>query len=354
MKKYLKLIIGVLIVIAVIVVGYLLWRHLNLTEVLFGPQEEAPTTALPEKLNALTDIPIFDYWVNKKTGVVYYLAEAGQVVKIQNNTQEIVNSQTLNRLNSVASSYDGSYAAVKFNYPAFPTFSIFNTTTNNWQPLPPKTIVVAWSPNSQEILYLDDKMLQISNLATQKNREVLKMTQKELDLKWISDSNVLISENPSIEFPSTIWILNLKNKTLLPLIEKESGLTTQWSNDGEIGIKLHNQNRTPITSLIDKDGTTLAALTFITLPSKCLIENDKAYCAVPKNIREGIVLPDDYYKKAVYFDDNLYLIDLSAGSSKVLLENSDTLIDAEHLELHNNALLFKNRLDGKLYSLEIQ
>ena len=97
----------------------------------------------------------------------------------------------------------------------------------------------------------------------------------------------------------------------------------------------------------------LTPLSFNTLPPKCLIENNKIYCAVPKNINEGIKLPDDYYKKAIYFDDTIYLIDLSNAGVTELKTDSNLTIDAEHLEISNGKLFFKNRLDDKLYSLEL-
>jgi hypothetical protein len=355
-KKYIKIASGIIITIGIIWAGYYFWQRFNLGEVLFGgPKEEQPTAVPRQKLAAITDIPIFDYLINKKTGNFYYFTELGQVVKINSKTyeQEIVNSQTISKLNNISSSYDGAYAAAKFNYPEFPTFSIFNTVTNSWQSLPENTIAAAWSPNSSKLAYINDKSLKILDLTNNKTAQILPLSQREINLIWKDDQTLLLSTVPTASLPTSIWSVNIKNQTIAPFLTDIGTAVINWSNDGQLGLKLRNQNRTPALSVTDDSGTDMTRLNFVTMPNKCLVLSNKIYCGVPKLIREGIVLPDDYYKKAVYFDDNLYLIDLSTGASKILLEKSDTLIDAEHLELFNNQLLFKNRIDGKLYSLEL-
>lgn len=357
MKKYLKITAVILILTAI---GFGIYYFFKKSPVAqdflsgvfpgtFKAGKEAGVQPIAgEKLNTLTQDPIFDYWINSKTGDIYYLTPVGQVIRVSGGQEELINSQTLPRLNQVLASNDGTLAIAKFSYPDFPTFSIFDTVTNSWQPLPPNTIAAAWSPNGPEISYVDDRALKIFNLASKKTSEIIKLTQKELMLHWRKDSRLFLT---SLSGPSAkMMILDAKNKTLLPFLE-ENGLVIQWSANDELGIKLNSVNNRPQTSLIDGNGVTLSQLTFVTLPSKCLIEELKIYCAVPKNIGEGLKLPEDYYKKAVYFDDTFYLINLSDGSVSELKSDLELKIDAEHLELRNNQLLFKNRLDSKLYSL---
>ena len=362
MKKYLKITVSILVVGLVILGAYFLFRNNPTVQKLVvsvfpaskktvrGLGEEAGVPA--PKLQSLTADPIFDYWINSKTGDVYYLNEAGQVLKKSGEAEAtLANSQTVLRLNQITVSFDGTYALAKFNYPNFPTFSVFNTDTNSWQPLPEKTIAAAWSPNAPEIAYLDDKALKTLNITTQKTAEVVKMTQKELFLHWRTDSKILLSA--ASDSVSKILALNLKNKTLEPFLE-EAGVSIQWAKDDRLGIKLNHVNGTNQTSLVDSSGAALSTFTFVTLPSKCAISEDKIYCAIPKDVPERTKLPEDYYKRAVYFDDVFYLIDLETGGySEVPTENPDLVIDADHLEVYNNTLYFKNRLDNKLYSLNL-
>ena len=106
-------------------------------------------------------------------------------------------------------------------------------------------------------------------------------------------------------------------------------------------------------SLIDDLGTVKANLDFTTLPEKCLVSEPQIYCAIPKSIPAKTVLPDDYLKKALYFSDLFYQIDITQNSSLEIFEPTDLVIDAINLKLIDGKLLFINRYDNKLYSLEL-
>ena len=362
-KKILKITFSILIPIAVLWGGYSIWKALTTPDIPPPIGANKPTglaVDLPEaqKLTALSRSAIFDYWVNYKTGAIYFLNLSGQVIKKTGDSEEPANSQTIDKLNSVQPSPDGTFAVAKFNYPALPTFSIFNTVTNAWQPLPQDTIATAWATSSQQLAYLENKnnagTLKILNIVSQKTQEVVKMNQKDVRLAWIDPPEIFfITSSPAADLPSSLWSINIKNKTLKPLIKDESGLTINWSKEGDLGLKLKSDKRAPKISLIDNLGNTLREFSFITLPEKCAIEKGKLYCGIPKFLREGLVLPDDYYKKAVYFQDDLYSIDLASGAVSLLFNGDETLIDACHLSIQGGQLLFINRYDNKLYSLQL-
>lgn len=358
-QKFIKLILAILIPIAILWGGYYLWQIFVVAEPPPEPISQIPTTLVPDlptpaQLTTLTETAIFDYWLNSKTGAVYYLNLAGQVFKISGGAEEGVNSQTLTKLNSAKASPDGTFIVAKFNYPNLPTFSIFNTVTNSWQPLPENTIAAAWSPNSQQLAYLNGDYLKILNVVSQKTQTIAKINQRDVELAWLKSSEILLLIfGPSADLPSSLWSINLTTKVLTPIIKEESGLVINWSEKGNWGLKFNNFNRVPQFSLISDLGNVVKTFSFITLPEKCALGKDKIYCGVPKFLRGGLVLPDDYYKKAVYFKDDLYLIDLATGDISLLYGGDETLIDAYHLTIKNNQLLFINRYDDKLYSLQL-
>ena len=215
-KKYLKPLIIILLITALGATAYYFFKKSsalqNIAVSIFPGSEKLTNTdngdatqTTEQKFQNLINEPIFDYWINSKNGSIYYLNQAGQVIKSSNGSGATVNSQTLPKLNRVSASSDGTYAVAKFNYPQLPTFSVFNTASNAWQALPANTIAAAWSPNSQELIYADNKSLNILNLTSQKTKKVIDLTQKELDLNWVSPQIVLFSAPPTIELSSTIW-----------------------------------------------------------------------------------------------------------------------------------------------------
>src|SRR3989344_6260242 len=218
-KKIIKILVAALILGGIAFGAYYFFRQSPTAQEFLGSvfpgtfKNGAGTGAVPlagQKLKSLTEDAIFDYWINSKTGDVYYLNEAGQVFRLPENSPELANSQTLPKLNKISASSDGTYAVAKFNFPTLPTFSIFDTVTNSWQPLPPNTIAAAWSPNGPEISYVDDRALKIFNLASKKTSEIIKLTQKELMLHWRKDSRLFLT---SLSGPSAkMMILDAKNK----------------------------------------------------------------------------------------------------------------------------------------------
>ena len=319
-----------------------------------GSSENASQSGLEIKSAPISsNSAIFDYWINKENGDIYLINEAGQILKESSgNNEELVNSQTLNKLNSIAPSYNGLFAIAKFNYPFSTIFSIFNTVTSAWSPLPSGTLAAAWSPNSSKIAYIDKTSLKILDLNSQKTQEILKLTQKDIELHWQTESRLLLSTASGSSV--VIYAIDLNKKTITPFLE-ENGLKIHWADNGEFGVKLNYTISQQTASLIDSDGSTLTEFTFKTLPEKCFAGGTLRvlYCAIPKNIPLGLNTINDYYKKALYFDDAIYFIDLKTGAFSEVTANLDSAIDATHLEVFSEKLYFKNRIDNKLYSVQL-
>ena len=364
-QSILKFIIGLIILFGVIWLIYLFGQRFLSRQPL--PPIEKPNGAagltiqdLPQapKLSILTKNPAAAYWINAVTGAVYYLNPARQVIRVTDAGEETVNSQTLAKLHSVTASPDGVFAIAEFNYPNQPIFSVFNTVTASWQPLPENTVAAAWASSSQQLAYLENKnnagSLKILNIASQKTQEILKFSQAEARLYWVKPSIVyLLNSASSADYPASLWSIDLSKKTLRPLIREENGLVFNWSPNGDLGLKLNNSERLPKLSLIDGQGSVLREFTFVTLPEKCVFEGRKLYCAAPQFLRDNLVLPDDYYKKSVYFRDDIYLIDIDTAAATLLLNGDENLIDAEQLTIRGNNLYFINRYDNLIYRLQL-
>jgi hypothetical protein len=383
-QKFVKIMAIVLIIILLIAGGYYFWQWLDskggikniidygkppITSIidtgdddLTEPKKEDDTGIISQepqivsqKLSILINSPIFEYWFNAKEDSLYFANLDGQIIRINNdNTRQLVSSQILNNLHSIKTSNDGSLALAEFNYPQMPTLSIFSTGSTNWQPLPFDTISASFSPDSKKIAYTDKDNLNILYLASQNTSKIQEMSQIGLRLNWLKDSELLFHSDPSVETMGYIYSFGLEQKTLETLINGEYGLDINWAQDGDLGIKLSTIERKPRLSLIDNFGNTTANLTFLSMPEKCLIESQKVYCGVPKNIRSGITLPDDYYKKAEYFIDDIFVIDLSEKTVSKIFDGDEVALDIHNLRIKDESLLFINRYDNKLYSLKLE
>ncbi len=381
-QRIIKIIVIVLIIAGVSFGGYFIWKWISAkgglpgiltgtgtvpTNEIINTREANPETenasetetqepqTLTQKLSILINSPVFEYWLASKDNSLYFANPSGQIIKVNNdNTRQMVSSQVLSNLHSIKASNDGSLAIVEFNYPGLPTLSIFTTSTTNWQPLPSGAVSAAISPDSKKIAYTDKTSIKTLDLTTNKTSEVQKMSQVGLRLDWLNDAALLFHSDTSIETRGYVYSFDFKTKTLKTLINGENGLSVNWAKDGKMGIKINTTNRKPKTSLIDNLGSNIANFTFLTLPEKCLIESQKIYCGIPQNIRSGATLPDDYYNKSEYFIDDIFELDLPTGKITKIFDGNETALDAYNLKIKDSSLLFINRYDNKLYSLNLQ
>ena len=382
-KRILRIIVIVLIIAGIGAGAYFLWMWLgsktvaNLpgtgqaptTEVVnvgeggaIGAQintSEQTTTQAPQtvtqKLSIFIDTPVSEYWLNSKDNSVYFANLAGQIIKINSNgTRQLASSQTLNNLHSIMPSADGSLAIAEFNYPELPTFSIFSASSTSWQPLPAGAISAAASPDSQKIAYTNKNSLNILDLTTQKTSKAQDLSQVGLNIDWITGQNILLTSESAVDSRGYVYSFDLTTKILKTLVSGEYGVDINWANDGALGIKLNSTDRVPKLSLIDNFGSNVVNFAFLTVPEKCLLLSQKVYCGIPKNIRQGIILPDDYYTKNDYFVDDIFEMDLPTRKITKIFDGNNVALDAYDLKLKDNNLLFINRYDNKVYSLALQ
>ena len=346
-----------------------------------GGQPTQPAKKEAE-LKTLSDQLVFDYWLYKPAPTstpissksisstssapailrqpeIFYIKEDGQILKVKDGEDEVVSAESISNLQSVESSADGKMVLVKYGNLANPTFSLFNLETKVWQALP-NISAVAFSPDGKQIAYFEKASgnLMLKDLfgAKPKTTKVLSLNQRDFGLNWILPEKILLVPKPSFDYESQIWSVDLKNKTL-NLIASGRGLIINWSADGKMGIRFRTtEARVPEIGLVNDGGATVANLDFTTLPDKCLVGQSKIYCAIPQthNSVQEPLLPDDYLKRAVYFQDLIYSIDMITNSFGAIFTGQEPAIDATHLSLTGNQLLFINRYDNKLYGLDIR
>ena len=343
------------------------------------PANLQTTTGSQQRLKILSDQPIFDYWIySTTTEQVFYLNPEGKIFQIKEDGKaEAITSEPIENLQMIKSSSDGKWLLIKSGDFISPKFTIFNSETKIFELLPENITAAAFSPDGSaplttsgsKIAYLEKPGSNsvISNLvikdligAKPKTVKVLSFSQKDFDLDWISAEKIVLIPKPSAFYQASAWIVDTKKKTINPLgqtgsISPINGLMIKWSRNGKVGLQFSSQpeRRGSRLNLINEQGAIQAGLDFITLPDKCFISEPKIYCAIPKDIPAKTILPDDYLKKAVYFRDAIYQIDINQNTITEVFTETEPAIDATHLNLVNNKLLFINRYDDKLYSIEL-
>lgn len=387
-KKTIKIIVIAGLAAAATYGGYLLFRET--IEVIRGPEvvPQAPVTQPQIKPVVLSDEEMFDYWIfrpistsTEQISQIFYLTPQGRILRAQKEPDELIASQPVENLQSISPSRDGSLVLVKFGSVVNPQFSILNVVERSWQPLPLNVRAAALSPDSLQIALListngkNDLVVQDLNPQPPKkgvppkpsSRRILSLYEKGLDMTWVSSEKIFLTERPSSATPSSLWQIDLKNAEIISLVSEELGLIVRWQENEERGIKYSIIENVPRLQIVDTQGKLIDELSFsvLPLPQKCALSGKQLFCAVPEkngNLREQANLLDAYLKQNFFFGDALYIYiyneeGLSGGGSYSLFNRipfENPPVDIKHLgAFSDKTLLFINRLDQKLYQLEL-
>lgn len=147
--------------------------------------------------------------------------------------------------------------------------------------------------------------------------------------------------------------------TLKKIIGNLPGLTLLPKPDGisYLGAAAANGIQLFIYSSKTEQGRNLS---FASFPEKCAWmkkERDTVICAVPSSVPQG-VYPDDWYKGAISFIDNIWKINTTTGQTtliSVLATEAKENIDMINLNLSSDDkyLTFNNKKDLSLWSLDL-
>ncbi|MBA7639710.1 hypothetical protein ES703_47370 [subsurface metagenome] len=95
------------------------------------------------------------------------------------------------------------------------------------------------------------------------------------------------------------------------------------------------------------------------MAEKCVWSQDPRiiFCAVPKNINDARILPDDFYKGTFLADDDFWKINIETKEKIKILEDWDMIETYDAVDLflspQESYLLFINKVNGLLYSIEL-
>lgn len=217
-----------------------------------------------------------------------------------------------------------------------------------------------WSPTENKIVYqYYDRQSGLNNISIANPdgsewTNIFQTRMKDLVLEWPKADQIALQTKPSGLVQSAIYMITASGENFQKLIDNTYGLTALWSPQGDkvLYSETNSQGQNLELKLLNTNTNTSIVLNFSTLPEKCVWSgnNITIYCAVPTIIPNEAIMPDDYYKNLVEFSDIFYKVDLNTGQ-KLLLAKLD--VNAKNLLVNEDYLIFVNKKDGLLYSLEL-
>ncbi|OGM94084.1 hypothetical protein A2610_01785 [Candidatus Wolfebacteria bacterium RIFOXYD1_FULL_48_65] len=375
MERNKKIIIGVSIALGVIALGlgaYVAWRNRAvvadiITDISGGVIR--PLESKQERLRVISSREVSGYWMVTATSApaLMYADGEGNILRVDEAGDELVYERSIPNIATVRPSFDGSRVFVESKGAGGSIFRLFDAIER----LPGVTLEgiseVTWAPTGTEAAYfvtVGDSMrlrIQTADLIglsdSAKFTEVLGVPLNDFTIDWPQKDVLYMAQRPSAEYVSDLWRVDMKTKNVKKFLS-DRGLMVQWAPFGTRALKFTTaENGAHKLALINDQGVELAAVKFITLPNKCVITAPmQMYCAIPRDQAAfaRLTLPDDYLKRGAYTQDGIYQIDIANNGIRAIYEGDDMAIDATNLTVLEDKIIFINRYDRKLYSLDLQ
>ena len=355
MRIFLK-ILGWVAALAILAgAGYFIYQYFTAEE---GAPAPAPGAQTPVEtpitadgaIKTVSGNPVPDFWVNYKTGDIYFVKEDGKLAKAgANGVDRELGGQFITGFNRFIPSPDGTKAIAVIDYPYNPVFAVYDAANNTWERLPEGVFTAAFDPSSSKIAYLNNRGLFVLDLNSKKSAEMMKLNIADGELRWSGVNDLfLISEG--------VWYINPAQKTIVNATGGETGAAYNFNNKSYNALKFVRRGANDAALVFTHQiGGVIKELPFKTLPSKCVFGEHTLYCAVPKNFPSRANLPDDYLKEKLYTEDVFVSYNLEEASDDFdIIHQGEASIDADHLAIKGKQLIFRNRYDGKLYSLDLK
>ncbi len=381
MSRIYKILLIVTAIVALAVLGVLLWRVLQPRppaeipgELPSAPDEgEEPTgpEEPPFTLQKLSDdgVAVFDSFTDPD-GNPLYLETSGVVREAKVGPDPEVSTETFNALNFVKPSPDRRHALLAYGDPKNPDWILFDTKDLVWRPFNVPMIAATWKDADILIAVLPEtgggRVLaevpvrdNFTNPATAGPHYTLILRDfplLDVTLSWSDALDVLIiQEKTALFYEPRTWQFNLTTRTLQLLAEGEKGEVSRWLTQGYI-LRYEPPREFQV---LDHALRSLVFTSAPTIPEKCGAAEVRIFCFTP------VVFPpfsftetfaEDYAKGGVYTVDSFRVIDAGVDETTQLFTSGTgdiPQIDARSVRTTGDTVYFVNRYDNGLYELKL-
>lgn len=331
-----------------------------------GVPETFPLPDLPsiaeERLVRLTDFPVASPALTKdETGVLFYKKSGGDLWRSDFTGKKQEKQTNLTIIGLIEALWQaGSDRGVVRYADADTIKSFLQIGTSTIAVLPQGITGAAWSPDGASLAYTlprDDRLeLTITDSAGKNPRNVFQTPLTDAHISWPISDLMAFATAPVSSAEGYLFAFSRRDGSFTKIAGPQRGLMARWSPDGATaaisGIPAGKQ-QTELT-LFGRQKKESFPIPLSTLAEKCAwADAGTLFCAVPKNVPGGTILPDAWLMGTFNSADRIVRIDAATHAVSPVFDEGDFDMANLLITKDKKRLLFVSRRDGILWTLKL-
>lgn len=344
----------------------------EVSKIVDTPSPEAQKIKEQGKIYQLTDEAVIAPTISQDgEHIVYYARSNGNVYEIalRGDNKKTISSANLAGLANILWSPDKNKVISTFEKDGRPVFYFYNFTAKTSKAIPERTYDITWTNLGDKIIYkyFDNKTkkknISIADPDGSNWKQLAETSFDYVSIAPIPKTSLISFWNRPHGFEETsLQTVSIAGGEVKTVFSKKFGADYLWSPDGEKVLVSSSETKGSskvMLATINKNGGEYQNLNIPTFVSKCVWSKDAktVFYALPGSIPEGSVIPNDYKDKKFTTRDTFWKVDVTTGKKERLAELAEIKesFDAINLFLSpsENAFFFVNRIDGRLYGIDI-
>lgn len=324
-----------------------------------------------EKIYSISEQPVMGPLFDKKNETIFfYSADDGTVWSVDpdGKGRKKISDTVLPNLKDVFWFSGGSKVLTKIEKDGRNYFYEYNHKEGSGADLKSGTDSVAWDYTGAKIFYkyydekTKKKSLNISNPDGSNWQHLADIEFKDVSIAPIPlTSTVSYWNSPDAFYETRLQTVSLVGGQPQTIFIGRFGADYLWSPDGTqalVSSLAEKEDKMVSLGILTAEGE-YKELNIPTLVSKCVWSFDgrTVFYALPGGIPYDAVMPNDYQSKKFMTEDTFWKMDIATNQKERIVETKEIKdkYDSSNLFLSatQDALYFVNRIDRKLYKIEL-
>jgi hypothetical protein len=334
---------------------------------------EPPKTETGVSIQPILDEPVFGATFSPDGKYIYaFLAENGQLNQydLSGKLDKVLSTEKFDNIKKIVWNKPRNKVIIKTEpSPDNVKFFYFDISEKKVSVLKENIDSVSWSNLGDKIMYkyYDSKTkkgtINVANPDGKNWQIVAEISYRDAEIAPIpNSSDISFWPSPNAFTATSVASAAFSGENKKELLKDRYGVNLLWSPNGTQAILSATDekggHKTDLL-LMNRQGGEIHSLMFPTFASKCAWASDSKtlYCALPGNISDLAILPNDWQEGKFTTSDTFWKIDTSTGKKERLVdpEKIGGSYDALNpfLSSDEKILFFTNKDDWKLYKLSL-